>query len=164
MFSRYSYVHIPMGVSWSSDCFQYKMDQIFGPIWQLLQHHQWLGNLQLLWRGPWLSIVQVLDTAKHVGLRFNPDKCIFKWTQIPFFDMLIGVYGIRPDPKKIEDLNFLPLPVNVREMQSFLGIVNYLSRFSPMIANLTGSLRPLVKKGNMYKAEKTPQNSIYDYY
>ena len=32
MFSRYRYVHIPMGASLSSDCFQYKMYQIFGPI------------------------------------------------------------------------------------------------------------------------------------
>ena len=35
-------------------------------------------------------------------------------------------------------------------MQSFLGIVNYLS---PKIANLTGALRQVVKKGNMFKLE-----------
>ena len=63
--------------------------------------------------------------------------------------MLIGADGIRSDLKKIEALNHLPLPGNVREMQSFLGIVNYLSRFSPKIANLMGSLRPLVEKGNI---------------
>ena len=68
--------------------------------------------------------------------------------------MLIGADGIRPDPKKVEALNCLPSPGNVREMQSFLGIMNYFSRFSPKIANLTGSLRELVKKGNVYKTEK----------
>ena len=68
--------------------------------------------------------------------------------------MLIGADGIRPDPKKVEALNLLPLPGNIWEMQPFLGIVNYLSRFSPKIANLTGSLRQLVKKGNVFKTEK----------
>ena len=68
--------------------------------------------------------------------------------------MLIGADGIRPDQKKIESLNHLPLPGNVKEMQSFLGIVNYLNRFSPKISNLTGSPSPLVKKGNVYKTEK----------
>ena len=29
MFGRFRYVHAPMGVSLGSDCFQYKMDQIF---------------------------------------------------------------------------------------------------------------------------------------
>ena len=32
--------------------------------------------------------------------------------------------------------------------------MNYVSRFSPKIANLTGFLRPLVKKGNVYKTEE----------
>ena len=73
--------------------------------------------------------------------------------------MLVEADGIRPDPKKIEALNCLPLPGNVREMQLFLGIANYLTRFIPKIVNLTGSLRPLVKKGSVYKTEK-PQNSF----
>ena len=47
----------------------------------------------------------VFDTAKQVGLKFNPDKYIYKCVQIPFFGMLIGADGIRPDPKKIEALN-----------------------------------------------------------
>ena len=38
MFGRYRYVHVPMGASLSSDCFQYKMDQIFSQI-RVLWHH-----------------------------------------------------------------------------------------------------------------------------
>ena len=35
MFGRYRYVHIPMGASLNSDCFQHKMDHpIFSPIAQ----------------------------------------------------------------------------------------------------------------------------------
>ena len=33
-------------------------------------------------------------------------------------------------------------------MQSFLGMVNYLSRFDPHIANMTHNLRELLKKGS----------------
>ena len=94
-------------------------------------------------------LFQILDMAKQVGLRFNPDKCIFKCAQIPFFGMLIGADGTRPDPTKTESLNLLPLPGNVREMQSLLCMVNYLSRFSPKIANLTGSLRQLCEGKRM---------------
>ena len=79
---RYSYV--PMGASLSSDCFQYKMDKIFSLIAQCCgitdglviygyskEEHVWV-------------LFQVLDRAKHVGLRFKLDKCLFKCTQIPF--------------------------------------------------------------------------------
>ena len=47
----------------------------------------------------------VLDTAKTVALKFNPDKSIFRCKQILFFGMLIGADSIRPDPKKIKALN-----------------------------------------------------------
>ena len=49
-------------------------------------------------------------------------------------------------PKEDQSPQLLTIPGNVREMQLVLGIVNYLSRFSPKIAHLTGCLRPLLKK------------------
>ena len=42
----------------------------------------------------------VLDTAKHVGLHFNPDKCIFQCTQIPFFGMIVRRENTKSDPKQ----------------------------------------------------------------
>ena len=115
-----------MGASLSSDCFQYKMNQIFGPIVQCCGI---TGDLVIYgYSGEAHDHVlfQVLDMAKHVGVTINPDKCIFKCTQIPFFGILIGADGIRPDAKRIEALHLLPLLGNIREMQSFLSIVNYL--------------------------------------
>ena len=38
-------------------------------------------------------------------------------------------------------------------MQSFLGIVSYLRRYSPKIANLTGALRQVIEKSNVFKLE-----------
>ena len=139
MFGRSRYIRVPIGSSLSSNCFQYKMDHIFGPI----EHCCGIAD-DLIIYGYTLDdhdrvLFTVLDTAKQVGLKFNPDKCIFKCTQIPFFEMLIGANSIRPDPKKIKALDQLPLPSNVHEMQSFLGIVNHLSHFSSKIASLTGS-------------------------
>ena len=54
--------------------------------------------------------------------------------------------GVVPDPAKIEALKKLPEPKNESLLQSFLGIVNYLSWFDPHIADLTHNLRPLLKK------------------
>ena len=125
LFGRYQYVRVPMGASLSSNCFQYKMDQIFGPMAQCCGITDDLAIYSYSEEDHDCALFQVLDMAKHVGLRFNPDKCIFKCTQIPFFGILIGADGIMPDQKKIEALNLLPLPGNVREMQLFLGTVSW---------------------------------------
>ena len=45
-------------------------------------------------------------------------------------------------------LNNLPEPKDERLLQSFLGMVNYLSRFDPNVVNLTHNLRELLKKGS----------------
>ena len=49
---------------------------------------------------------------------------------------------------KIEALRKLPEPRDEKLLQSFLGMVNYLSRFDPNIASLTHNLRELLKKGS----------------
>ena len=53
-----------------------------------------------------------------------------------------------PDPAKIQALKLLLEPKDEKLLQSFLGMVNYLSRLDPNIANLMHNLRDLLKKGS----------------
>ena len=55
-----------------------------------------------------------------------------------------------PDPAKIEALLKLPEPKMEAILQSFLGMINYLSRFVPKITDLTHRLRSLLKKSNKF--------------
>ena len=92
----------------------------------------------------------VLDTARDVGMKFNPDKCVFKRDNISFYGVMLSADGVKPDPRKIEAIRNLPEPRSEPLLQSFLGIVNYLSRFSPNIAKMTVNLRALLKKENEF--------------
>ena len=94
-----------MGESLSSNCFQYKMDQIFGPIEQCCGITDNLVMYNYTLEDHDRVLITVLVTAKQVDLRFNPDKCIFRCIRIPFFGMLIGANGIRPDSMKIKAVN-----------------------------------------------------------
>ena len=93
------------------------------------------------------TVREVLEKAKAVGMRFNPTKCQFRKTQVKFFGLILSRQGVSPDPAKIEALKRLPEPKDEKLLQSFLGMVNYLSRFDPNIANLTHNLHELLKKG-----------------
>ena len=50
---------------------------------------------------------------------------------IPFFGKVVSREGIQPDPQKIKLLTNMPVPKKTRELQAFLGIINYLGKFSP---------------------------------
>ena len=65
--------------------------------------------------------------------------------------MILTRDGVLPDPLKIEALKRLPEPKDDKLLQSFLGMVNYLSRFDPNITNMTHNLRALLKKGSDHR-------------
>ena len=51
-----------------------------------------------------------------------------------------------PDPKKIAAVKHMELPQNMETMRSFLGLVNYLNRFSPHLTELSEPLRQICRQ------------------
>ena len=89
----------------------------------------------------------VMLKCQEKNVKLNPDKCIVSCTQIPFFGMLIGAQGTKPDPKKIDGIKKMKRPQDRTQLKSFLGMVNYLSKFSGNLAVLCKPIRDLDKDG-----------------
>ena len=66
----------------------------------------------------------------------------FRCTSIPFFGEVISG-RVQSDPQKIKALMDMPPPNNKRELQKFLGIISYLSKFSPGTADMCDQLYKL---------------------
>ena len=58
-------------------------------------------------------------------------------TKSPFTEKSSQQQGMKPDPIKIQTLQDLPTPQNQKQLQSLLGLVNYLQPFLPDIATKT---------------------------
>ena len=56
---------------------------------------------------------------------------------------MISSRGVQPDPQKIKALINMPPPNNKKELQAFLGIVNYLGKFSSGTAEVCDLLQKL---------------------
>ena len=76
-------------------------------------------------------------------LKLNNEKCHFWCTFIPFFIEVISREGVQPDPQKIKVLMDMPVPTNKKDSQAFLGIINYLGKFSPGTADVCDPLHKL---------------------
>ena len=63
---------------------------------------------------------------------------------IPFFGEVVSREGLQPDPQKIRALTEMPVPKNKRELQAFLGIINYLGKFSLGMSEVCEPLRKLM--------------------
>jgi hypothetical protein len=86
-----------------------------------------------------------LERMKKYGLQMYPLKCTFGVTSRRFLGFVVYEHGIQIDPKKIESIGKIGEPVCKKDVQKFLGKINYLCYF---ISNLVGrveSLLPLVQ-------------------
>ena len=63
-------------------------------------------------------------------------------------------HGISPDPNKIQALNHIDFPLDKETMRSFLGMTNYLNRYSALSAHLTAPLSALTHQAVDYKPSK----------
>ena len=71
------------------------------------------------------SVYSVLRQCQDVNLKLNKEKCHFRCTSIPFFGEVVLREVIQPDPQKVRALTDMPAPKNKKELQAFLGIINY---------------------------------------
>ena len=76
------------------------------------------------------TLDKILQTCRQAHLKLNKDKYLFRCTKIPFFGEVISQQGVGPDPRKVQALTEMPPPKCRKELQTFLGILNYLSKFS----------------------------------
>ena len=59
----------------------------------------------------------------------NPLKCAFVVSTGKFLGFIIHEKGIEIDPKRIEAMKKVEAPACKKDLQKFLGKVNYLRRF-----------------------------------
>ena len=78
------------------------------------------------------------ERMRRYGLKMNPLKCPFGVSAGKFLGFIIHDKGIEIDPKRIEKIKNVQAP-KCKDLQKFLGKVNYLRRF---IANLSGKIIP----------------------
>ena len=69
----------------------------------------------------------------------------FRLPQVSFFGHQWSARGLSPDQKKIAAVKRMELPQDVEMMRSFLGLVNYLNRFSPHL-ELSEPLRQICRQ------------------
>ena len=140
-FGRHRYKCLPFRAALAGDTFQHKIDEIFSDMPNTLGIKDDILVIGYDEDGVDhdAAVHKVLRQCKKVNLKSNKDKCHFRCTSIPFFGKVI-LRGVQPDPKKIKALMDMPAPKSKKELQAFLGIINYLGKFSPHTADVCDPL------------------------
>lgn len=93
----------------------------------------------------------VLSKLKESGLTVNREKCSFFEEELKFLGMIVNKTGIKSDPSKVKAIVEAKKPENVLQLQSFLGMITYLSKFLPNASSILYPLNQLLCKGKKFE-------------
>ena len=94
---------------------------------------------------------QVFLTYRKYGISLNPKKSLFGLEEGKLLGHIISKDGIRIDPNRIQAILQVLYPRNIKELQAFLGKINFLRRFIPNLAELIRLLKNMIKKDSKVK-------------
>ena len=145
-FGRYRYKCLLFGAVLVGDMFQCKIDEIFNDMPNVFGIADDILVIGYDKDGTDHdeAVYKVLKWCQDVNLKLNKEKCHFRCMSIPFFGEVVSRQGIQPDPQKVRALKEMLVPKNKKELQAFLGIINYLNKFSPGMLEVCKLLRKLM--------------------
>ena len=83
----------------------------------------------------------VFEATKKANLKLNYDKCEFGVQELTFVGDVISSEGVKPDPIKVRAIQNFTTPTSKKDVQRFLGMVNYQGRYIPDLSNKSTVLR-----------------------
>ena len=151
-FGRYRWSRLPFGLSVSSEIFQKRLSESLDGLKGVIcvaddivvvgcgddeksaenDHDQNLKKLQ--------------ERCEMKNIRLNEKKAALKKHEIVFMGHRISAEGIQPDRAKIAAILDMPAPTDVSGVRRLCGMIQYLAKFLPNLANDLEPIRALTKK------------------
>jgi hypothetical protein len=98
-----------------------------------------------------IHLKQTFEKCRKFGLSLNPKKSHFAMQEGKLLGHIVSRDGIKIDPKRVEAIETINIPRNVKEIQSFLGKIIFLRRFIPNFAEIVKLITNMLKKNNEVK-------------
>jgi transposase InsO family protein len=95
-----------------------------------------------------LQHVRILfQRLQAAGLVINREKCVFGVPEVDFLGHHVSAAGVSPIASRVTAINDHPRPTTVKELQGFLGVINFYRRFIPAAAHILKPLTDQLKGG-----------------
>ena len=93
-----------------------------------------------------LALTALLETARQCDVWLNYDKLQYKKTEVDFFGETYVIDGCKLAQTKVSAITTMSELSCKKEVQWFIGMINYLSKFSARLSELSKPIRELSKE------------------
>ena len=93
-----------------------------------------------------VHLKQIFSKCRKYGLSLNPKNFFFVVEEGKLLGHIVSEKGICIDPSRVEAIQTINLRRNKKELQSFLGKINFLRWFVPNFVELVKHITCMLKK------------------
>jgi len=135
----YRYKRLPFGVASAPSIFQCTIESILQGIPHVTVYIDDILITGTTQEEHLHNLEEVLSQLEKANIRLKLCKCAFFLPSIHYLGHRISAQGLQPLTDKVKAIQDAPAPRNVSQLKSFLGSLNYYSKFLP---NLSSTLAP----------------------
>lgn len=156
----YKYNRLPFGIKSAPGIFQQIMDTMLAGIPQTIAYLDDIIIVSKTEAEHMHALKKVFQRIQSYGFKVQMSKCQFFMTNIKYLGQIVTQEGRRPDPKKVSAIIAMPAPVNIHQVRSFLGMLNYYGQFVKTMRQLRVPLDKLLKKDVEFQWSNDCQNAF----
>ena len=154
------FLQMPFGAKMSQDMFQLQMDAILEQCPGVIGIHDDMVIFGVDQQDHDSNLINLLNVCQKEGLVLNSKKLELQRERVTFFRAEYSTQGMHPDPKKVQGITEMTVPKDKQQLQSFLGMVNYMGTFIPNLSHHTEPLQAMLKKDNVFHWEDQQTRSF----
>ena len=149
----YRYTRLPFGVAAAPAIFQRTMEAILRDLPHVCVY---LDDILVTGESEAAhlrNLAAVLQRLESAGIHLKQAKCAFMMPEVEYLGHCISGKGLQPLASKIQAITDAPMPTNVSQLKSFLGMLTYYGRFLPDLATTLAPLYELLQSNRKWSWE-----------
>ena len=85
--------------------------------------------------------------CRRFGISINPKRSQFALEEGKLLGHIVSAASVQIDPERVKAIQTLSVPRSKKDIQSFLGKINFVRRFIPNFSELVKHITSMLKKG-----------------
>ncbi|XP_060080411.1 uncharacterized protein K02A2.6-like [Ylistrum balloti] len=158
-FGRYKFLRVPFGLSSAPEVFQRAMSEVFKD----LDGVEPIVDDILIWGETReqhdARLRSALETARKANVKLDKSKCQIAATELNYIGHTLSAQGLKPDAEKVKAIQEMPDPEDKAGLMRFIGMVQYVAKFIPNLAEVSAPLRQLLENDVCWDWGQSQQNS-----
>ena len=159
-FGKYEFLMVPFGLAQAPAYFQLLMNKVLNGLKFAMTY---LDDIIIFSENESQHLKYLETVFSHLweaGLKMKWSKCDFFKSEIHYLGHLISPEGISPLPNKLDCIQHMPVPKNVKEIKQFLGLTGYYRKFVPRFVDISRPFTTLTKKDQKFEWTPTCHKSF----